>query len=225
MTTTLASYWRFLLAGLTKQAQTGAILPSQRILVERMIAPLPPAYRGLVLELGPGTGALTVRLARRCPAARILACEINPVLAQDLRRRLGAAGFAGQVEVISGSAQRLLEKIAREHETRPGYVLSGIPLGNLDREQATTLIDRVAGALAKGGMYIQFQYSLLDRKKIQARFAQLRTVPVWLNFPPAVVYYAQHPVSLADPARPRRLAPRRTAASVAYEAMELVEKS
>ena len=40
-------------------------------------------------------------------------------------------------------------------------------------------------------MYIQFQYSLMDRKKIQKRFASLRTVPVLLNFPPAVVYYAR----------------------------------
>ena len=40
-------------------------------------------------------------------------------------------------------------------------------------------------------MYIQFQYSLLDRKRVRSRFKLLRTVPVLLNIPPAVVYYAQ----------------------------------
>jgi len=45
--------------------------------------------------------------------------------------------------------------------------------------------------LGEGGMFIQFQHSLLDRKKIRTRFPNLRTVPVLLNFPPAVVYYAR----------------------------------
>jgi hypothetical protein len=32
---------------------------------------------------------------------------------------------------------------------------------------------------------------LLDRKKIRIRFPNLRTVPEFLNFPPAFVYYAR----------------------------------
>jgi hypothetical protein len=40
-------------------------------------------------------------------------------------------------------------------------------------------------------MYIQFQNSLLDHKKIRTGFSNLRTVPVFLNFPAAVVYYAR----------------------------------
>jgi phospholipid N-methyltransferase len=53
------------------------------------------------------------------------------------------------------------------------------------------LINHISGALAPGGWYIQFKYSLLDRKKIKGQFARLRTVPVLLNLPPAVVYYAR----------------------------------
>src|SRR6266849_2216979 len=72
-----ASYWRFLSAALVNGGQIGAVLPSQRFLIERMIAPVPRNYQGQIFELGPGTGALTLRLAARCPHARILACEIN----------------------------------------------------------------------------------------------------------------------------------------------------
>jgi phospholipid N-methyltransferase len=71
------------------------------------------------------------------------------------------------------------------------FVLSGIPLGNLHRDRVTAIIDAVSRALVPGGMYIQFQYSLMDRKRIRTRFQTLRTVPVFLNIPPAVVYYAQ----------------------------------
>jgi phospholipid N-methyltransferase len=74
---------------------------------------------------------------------------------------------------------------------KPDFIISGIPLGNLGREKALALIDTIYQTLGEGGMYIQFQHSLLDRRKIRTRFLNLRTVPVFLNFPPAIVYYAQ----------------------------------
>ena len=73
----------------------------------------------------------------------------------------------------------------------PDFIISGIPLATLNREQVLGLVGAISRALAPGGMYIQFQYSLIDRKKIKSHFCRLTTVPVLLNFPPAVVYYAQ----------------------------------
>ena len=67
---------------------------------------------------------------------------------------------------------------------KPDFIISGIPLGNLGGAKAFALIDTIHQALRKGGLYIQFQHSLLDRKKIKTRFPNLRTVPVFLNFPP-----------------------------------------
>jgi phospholipid N-methyltransferase len=64
-------------------------------------------------------------------------------------------------------------------------------LGNLASDQTLAIIDAVRETLGPGGMFVQFQYFLADRKKIRARFARMRTVPVLLNFPPAFVYYAQ----------------------------------
>jgi len=191
MSNAFAGYLHFMCAGLVKIKQTGAIVPSQRFLITRMIAPVPEDYTGQILELGAGNGALTLRLATRCPRARILACEINPVLAQSTRQNLRAAGISGRVEVVSDSAEHLLSERARRGLEKADYVISGIPLGNLARERTALLIDKICRTLKAGGMYIQFQYSLVDQKKIQNRFASLRTVPVLLNFPPAVVYYAR----------------------------------
>ncbi len=184
-----AGYWRFLMAGLRHHEQTGAIVPSQRFLVDRMISPIPPGYRGPILELGAGTGSLTRRLAMTRPNARITAVEINPVLADLLKRALAAEHLCDRIQVVAGSAENLLSEL-RNSVQKPGFVISGIPLGNLDKAQVMTLMDGIHAALPEGGMYIQFQHSLLDRKKIQARFSRLRTVPVLLNFPPAFVYYA-----------------------------------
>ena len=188
--TMLAGYWRFLMAGLRHHEQTGAIVPSQRFLVDRMIRPVPADYTGQVLELGAGTGSLTRRLAMTRPRARITAVEINPALADLLRRSLVADKLDDRIQVVGDSAERLLASL-RHSKQKPDFVISGIPLGNLDKAQVMALMEGIHGALPKGGMYIQFQHSLLDRKKIRSCFSRLRTVPVLLNFPPAFVYYAR----------------------------------
>lgn len=179
-----------MLAGLSKGSQTGAIIPSQRVLIDKMISPIPVWYEGQVVELGAGNGALTVRLAETRPNVRILACEINPHLAKDLRKNLDKAGINGRAQVVSDSAEELLSEMSRTRQPKPDYIISGIPLCNVRREQTVALIQQIKSALSPKGMYIQFQHSLVDRRKIQERFPQLRTVPVLLNFPPAFVYYA-----------------------------------
>jgi len=181
---------RFLWAGLAKPGQTGGLIPSQKILIERMIAPIPRTYDGPIIELGAGNGALTLRLCARCPNARVLAFEINPRLARDSRRNLDRAGINGQVELINAPAENLLAEMKQRGIAQADYVVSGIPLGNLRKQRVSALIDTIRSALAETGMYIQFQHSTVDRKKIKRRFASTRTVPVVFNFPPAVIYYA-----------------------------------
>ena len=187
----VTNYVHFMWAALLKLRQTGAIIPSQRFLIEKMIAPVPVAYSGQIIELGAGNGALTLRLAARCPEARILACEINPALARVNRHNLDMAGINGRVQVIPDSAEHLLSEMGRRGMGKADFVLSGIPLGNLPGDRVLALIDAINQALVPGGMYIQFQYSLLDRKRIRTRFQILHTAPAFLNIPPAVVYYAQ----------------------------------
>lgn len=186
----LASYLHFFLAGLIHQGQTGGIIPSQRFLIDRMLEPVPPGHAGRVVELGSGSGALTVRLAARCPHARILACEINPTLARDTEHNLARVGLQNRVHVACEPASAVLGRL-RQQKERVDYILSGIPLGTLDGEQALELIRDIHRTLAPGGWYVQFQHSLLDRKKIETTFSTLRTVPVIFNLPPAVIYYAQ----------------------------------
>lgn len=199
MSNTLTSCLNFFWAGLLKHGQTGGIVPSQRFLIDKMIAPIPKAYRGRIIELGAGTGALTSRLAARCPGAQIRACEINPTLARDIRSTLTQAGHDRRVDVVSGSAEHLLSEMGRGGTETPDFVISGIPLGNLGNAKAAGLLDAIRQILGVDGMYIQFQHSLLHQKRIRARFPNLRTVSVLLNFPPAVVYYAQgHPQRAAS---------------------------
>jgi phospholipid N-methyltransferase len=191
LSNTAADYLHFLWAGLVNHRQTGGIMPSQRFLIARMIGQVPEDYAGQLIELGAGCGALTLRLAARCPGATIVACEINPNLARLHRRNLAAAGVAGRVELFAGPAERLLSELGGNGTAGPDFVISGIPLGNLGRPKALAMIGAIHRALGEGGVYVQFQHSLLDRARIKAVFRNVHTVPVLLNFPPAVVYHAR----------------------------------
>ena len=184
------SYLHFFWAGVVKQQQTGAVLPSQPFLISKMLAPIPRDYTGQLLELGAGSGAITLELADRFPKARILSCEINPALARHSRLNLNRAGHNGRVRIVMDPAQDLLRGFAANGK-KPDFIISGIPLGNMGGEQASDLISLIHGALDPGGLYIQFQHSLLDRSKIKQTFREVKTIPVLLNFPPAVVYYAR----------------------------------
>jgi len=55
---------------------------------ERMIALVRPTHRDLVVEIGPGQGALTGRLTRA--AGRLLALEVDEALAAALHERFGS---------------------------------------------------------------------------------------------------------------------------------------
>jgi 16S rRNA (adenine1518-N6/adenine1519-N6)-dimethyltransferase len=57
--------------------------------LERIAAAVCPAGEDLVIEIGPGRGALTEKLLRR--AARVVAIEIDPILVEYLRTK-----FAGE---------------------------------------------------------------------------------------------------------------------------------
>jgi phospholipid N-methyltransferase len=184
-------FFHFFLAGLVRHAQTGSFIPSQRHLIDVMIAPVTDSYAGTVIELGTGTAPLTVRLAVKCPKARVLSCEINPVLAQDARVNLERAGINGQVEVKTTSAEDFLVQLRERNGAPPGFIISGLPLGNLSRNAVRKLLQNSKDILAPNGMFVQAQHFLVDRKNVKAIFREVRTVPVLRNFPPVFVYYAK----------------------------------
>lgn len=185
-----AGYLQFLWAGLMKHAQTGSIFPSQRFLIDAMLAPVRSDFAGRIVELGTGTAPLTVRLVAKCPKARLVGCEINPVLAERARQNLARAGINGNVKVHAMSAQELLAQLRSGKDPLPQYVISGLPLGNLARGVVLDLLHAIKAVLAPKGMFIQVQHFLVDRRKVRAIFSEVRTVPVLRNLPPAFVYYA-----------------------------------
>ena len=99
---------------------------------------LPRNPESFVLELGPGTGAVTAALLKRgLREDRLVAIEHNPTLAKLLRKRFPLA------QIITGDAWHmdgLLRDLGEPVES-VGAVISSLPLLNFPKEQS-----RVAGA-------------------------------------------------------------------------------
>jgi phosphatidylethanolamine/phosphatidyl-N-methylethanolamine N-methyltransferase len=92
----------FLQEWLANPQRTGAVAPSSPKLAAAMARWLPSNPESYVLELGPGTGAVTEALLERgLREDRLVAIENNPKLARLLRHRFPHA------HIITGDAWKL----------------------------------------------------------------------------------------------------------------------
>jgi phospholipid N-methyltransferase len=186
----LTERWRFLLAFLAHPRQVGAVLPTSRAAVRAMLdlADVPSA--GLVVELGPGTGASTGEiLARLKPRAHLLALEIDPRLARLLRERYDDR----RLEVICDSA----EHVDRHLGGRQADVLvSMLPFTTLEAALRRRILDGLSRVLRPDGVLLVIQYSPLIQGELQRRFGSVRRRITPWNVPPAFLFACSEPRSV-----------------------------
>jgi len=93
-------------AGYDRQwARTAAIRDCLYLLLEPLLAGLPPDAR--ILCVGAGTGQEMARLAKRFPGWRFTAVEPSAAMLQVCRERAQAEGFAGRCEFHEGFLESL----------------------------------------------------------------------------------------------------------------------
>lgn len=159
--------------------RVGAVLPSGRVLAAAMAACVDPARGGRILELGPGTGAITKALIERGVAPeRITALEFDTGFARMLGRR-----FPG-IEVIEGDALELV----RGGPLPFTAVLSSLPLLNFSDDDVTMLVEGLLDNLPRDALFIQFSYGRKPPLPIGARVRATLVAAVWRNLPPARVW-------------------------------------
>ena len=77
--------------------------PETELLVEAVVRHFQPADRPLVLaDVGTGSGAIAIGLARALPKARVLAIDISPAALAVARRNAAALGVADRVVLMEG---------------------------------------------------------------------------------------------------------------------------
>jgi phosphatidylethanolamine/phosphatidyl-N-methylethanolamine N-methyltransferase len=165
--------------------RTGSLAPSSPQLAAAMAHWLPADPESFVLELGPGTGAVTEALIKRgLREDRLVAIERNPKMARLLREKFPRA------QIIIGDAWHLdhLLRSRREPIESVGAVISSLPLLNFPHTEAEDLTQKIRSVLEPEGNWVQYSYHLGKKQVRGAASFKLRASKiVWLNFPPARV--------------------------------------
>ena len=182
---TLSDSTVFLREWIVNPQRTGAVAPSSPQLGAAMARWLPRNPESYVLELGPGTGAVTDALLKfGLREDRLVAIEKNPALAKILRKRFPLA------HIITGDAwdlDLLLAELPQPVEPL-GAVISSLPLLNFPKEQADALAQKIRAVLEPRGRWVQYSYQIVkDRSRGGDDFKLLASKIVWFNLPPARV--------------------------------------
>jgi len=146
----LSDHLRFLRALAARPKTVGAVAPSGPQLARAMAAQI--RLDGPVLELGPGTGAITEAIVSRVGQVRLTAVEYDSNFAAAVKARFPA------VTVNQGDAFDLDRTLG--HRTPYAAILSGLPLLNFAQADRARLIDGVVARLLPGASFIQFSYGL-----------------------------------------------------------------
>jgi phosphatidylethanolamine/phosphatidyl-N-methylethanolamine N-methyltransferase len=165
--------------------RTGSVTPSSPKLAAAMARWLPADSESFVLELGPGTGAVTEALIKRgLREEKLVAIERNPKMARLLREKFPRA------QIITGDAWHLDDLLRRRREPieSVGAVISSLPLLNFPPEEAEALAQKIRAILRPEGNWVQYSYHLgKNQARGSSNFQLHASKIVWLNFPPARV--------------------------------------
>ncbi len=183
----LADEARFFRSWLDNPAVAGAVSPSGRFLARMMARYVDPRKAGPVVELGPGTGAITEALLERGIApGRLFLVEFDPGFCKLLKRRFP------DIHVIKGDGYQLSRTLKGRLRRPPAAIVSSLPLLLKPEAQRLALLADSFDCMSPDGCFVQFTYgrvSPVPRDKASALdFHVEASPPVWLNLPPARVW-------------------------------------
>ena len=174
----------FLRSWIEKPITTGAVMPSSKVLARTMAAYVDPKSKGPVVELGPGTGAVTQALVDRgIDPARLVLVEFNPSFCRMLRARYPAA------TVVQGDAYRLRRLLETTLREPADAIVSGLPLVTKPMRTRVRLISEAMTLLRPGAPFVQFTYAMVPPIPKGLNGIRTEASPlIWLNLPPARVW-------------------------------------
>jgi phosphatidylethanolamine/phosphatidyl-N-methylethanolamine N-methyltransferase len=175
---------RFLRSWIEKPLHMGAVMPSSKLLARTMAEYVDPESEGPVVELGPGTGAITNALIEHgVDQKRLVLVEYNPGFCALLRDRYP------QAKVVQGDAYALRASLGDVLQAPASAVVSGLPLVTKPMLTRLKLIRDAFTALAPGAPFVQFTYSVAPPiPKSLPGVSTEASERIWMNLPPARVW-------------------------------------
>ena len=175
---------RFLRSWIEKPLHMGAVMPSGRLLARTMAQYVDVDAEGPVVELGPGTGAITNALIEHgVDQKRLVLVEYNPGFCALLRERYP------QAKVVQGDAYALRDALWDVLKSPASAVVSGLPLVTKPMLTRLKLVREAFVALAPGAPFVQFTYSVVPPiPKSLPGVSTEASERIWMNLPPARVW-------------------------------------
>ena len=175
---------RFLRSWIEKPLHMGAVMPSSKVLARTMAQFVDPSQKGPVVELGPGTGAITNALIERgVDPAQLVLVEYDPGFCALLRDRYPSA------TVIQGDAYSLQTSLWNVLKIPASAIGSGLPLVTKPMSRRVALLREAFALTEPGAPFVQFTYSVAPPipKSLPGVTTQA-SERIWLNIPPARVW-------------------------------------
>ena len=174
----------FLRAWMRAPLITAAMLPSGRALSRAVAAAVDPSTPGAIVELGPGTGAVTTALVERgIQPERLILIEFLPEFCELLRRRYPAA------RIVSGDAFDAASILRHLGVGSLAAVVSGLPLYSKKPKQRERLLRDMLRFGPSGMPFVQATNFARSPIPFDPQDVAGEPSPrVWFNLLPALVW-------------------------------------
>jgi phospholipid N-methyltransferase len=180
-------HWQFLRGFLKNPVMVGSVIPSSRVLIDRMLEPVDWANTRLFVEYGPGVGTFTRPVLDRLgPDATLVTIDTNP----EFTRYLNSAIEDPRLVAVNGSAADVERILAERELGTADYVLSGLPFSTLPAGVGEDIAEATANVIRPGGAFLVYQFSPKVLDFIKPHFAPIKRGFEWVNVPPATLFWA-----------------------------------
>jgi phosphatidylethanolamine/phosphatidyl-N-methylethanolamine N-methyltransferase len=178
---------KYFLQQFFKEKKTvGAVSPSSRYLKNKMLENIDFENSRVIVEFGPGTGVFTREIVRKMHNdCKLIVIELNDSFFTKIQTE-----FNDESRVIleKTSAEKLLEILERHGLDKVDFIVSSLPLAIFPKELTDNILLTSRQALRSNGKYIQFQYSLKSKRRLNHFFNKIDITFTARNIPPAFVY-------------------------------------
>jgi phospholipid N-methyltransferase len=176
--------WQFLRGFLKNPVMVGSIIPSSRVLIDKMLAPVDWANTKLFVEYGPGVGTFTRPvLANLGPDAKLVTIDTNPDFTHYLKESIDDP----RLVAVTGSAADVENILADQGLGSADYVLSGLPFSTLPEGVGPAIVAATHRVVRQGGAFMTYQFRASARDLTARHFKRIETAFAWWNIPPCLL--------------------------------------
>ncbi|MFT3967847.1 MAG: methyltransferase domain-containing protein [Sphingobium sp.] len=167
---------------LASPKSVGSIIPTSQATIDALLDPIDWSKCRTFVEYGPGTGVFTRSILERGrPDLTLIAIDPNHAFIDHLRHGLPDR----RLSAVRGSAEDVEAILAGHGQEEADFILSGLPFSTLPDGVGDRIVAATQRALAPGGAFLVYQYSLFVLPMLKAHFARVDTGRIWRCIPPA----------------------------------------